>query len=362
MNVLVLKPGHRSLEYSYFFGGPPQAQLAARVRDYRGAENSRNALGRMLERIRNARRQSEGCSELSAIGVCVPFGGAEFRRATAASADVLEKMESLVPQAPLHLPAMLTLIRCCAEVFPGTPVVVTFQTAFFADLAPREHLYALESGVAKALGLRRYGFHGLLHEAACHHVARLRREAGVRSVARTLSICLEPRPEIAAVIGHRPLMVTSGATPLEGIPGETVCGELDPSIVLMLRERMGWGPEKINMVLTQESGLLGPAGERITMETLFESDKPSVKQAREVVQYRILQACGAGIAAMGGLDVAVFSGRYADVGESLGAWLRSRLSIKNLKDVQFQYLDESLERIVAETALTAVLSRDAQAA
>jgi len=139
-------------------------------------------------------------------------------------------------------------------------------------------------------------------------------------------------------------------------------GEEAAKFLLMLREKMGWGPEKINMVLTQESGLLGLVGEPTTIQTLFESGNPTVKQAREVVQYRILQACGAGIAAMGGLDAVVFSGRYADVGEVLGSWLRSKLSIKNLKDAQFEILDESLERILAETALTAALSREAQAA
>ena len=103
-------------------------------------------------------------------------------------------------------------------------------------------------------------------------------------------------------------------------------------------------------------------GEPTTIQTLFESDSAHVKRAREIMQYRILQVCGAGIAAMGGLDVVVFSGRYADVGESLGPWLGSRLSIKNLKDVQFEYFDESLERIVAEMALAAVLALDSQAA
>jgi acetate kinase len=362
MNVLVLKTGHRSLEYSYFFGGPPQAQLAGRVDDYRGTDQSRSALSKMCGRIQLVRRRAEDGRDVDAIGVCVQFGGAEFRRPTPVSADVLEKIEKLVPHAPLHLPAVLTLIRCCKDVFPGTPVVLAFQTAFFAGLASRERLYALENGLTKSLGLRRYGFHGILHEAACHHVARLRRKRGIRAAARVLSLCLGPRPELAAVIGSRPLMVTSGATPLEGIPGETVCGELDPSVVLTLREKMEWGPEKINMVLTQESGLLGLVGEPTTIQTLFESDNPDVKEAREIVQYRILQACGAGIAAMGGLDAIVFSGRYAAVGELHGPWLASRLVPRNQQGISFERFEESLERIVADVASAAALAKDEQAA
>ena len=185
---------------------------------------------------------------------------------------------------------------------------------------------------------------------------------GIRAAARVLSLCLGPRPELAAVIGSRQLMVTSGATPLEGIPGETVCGELDPSVVLTLREKMEWGPEEINMVLTQESGLLGLVGEPTTIQTLFESDNPDVKEAREIVQYRILQACGAGIAAMGGLDAIVFSGRYAAVGELHGPWLASRLVPRNQQGISFERFEESLERIVADVASAAALAKDEQAA
>ena len=85
---------------------------------------------------------------------------------------------------------------------------------------------------------------------------QLRKELNINS-ARIISICLEPQPEVAAVKGLRALMVTSGATPLEGIPGHTTCGQIDPSIVLTLSESAGWGPEKINTELTKQSGLLG---------------------------------------------------------------------------------------------------------
>ena len=65
-------------------------------------------------------------------------------------------------------------------------------------------------------------------------------------------------------------MVTSGATPLEGLPGHTTCGELDPSIVLTLADKLHWGPEQINGVLTMESGLLGLTGSPMTMASLLE--------------------------------------------------------------------------------------------
>ena len=91
----------------------------------------------------------------------------------------------------------------------------------------REKLVALDFELIQKMGIRHYGFNGTLHQAACADASFKRRLAGLTSMPRIVSVCLESRPEVAAVIGRRPLMVTSGTTPLEGIPGSTTCGDLD---------------------------------------------------------------------------------------------------------------------------------------
>jgi acetate kinase len=92
------------------------------------------------------------------------------------------------------------------------------------------------------LALRRWGYHGLFHEAASMEAGRAWRKRGFDQPARILSICLEAQPEIAAVLGRRPITVTSGATPLEGLPGETNSGEIDPAVALALAGEAGLGP------------------------------------------------------------------------------------------------------------------------
>jgi acetate kinase len=271
---------------------------------------------------------------------------------------VLRKLQRLVPQAPLHTPALVALVEACQTAFPRTPVVLVFETAFFAGLPERERLYAVDQDLTKTPGLRRFGYHGILHAAACQQVARERKKLGFKKPARVLSICLEARPELAAVLGNRPLMVTSGATPLEGLPGQTTCGELDPSLVLMLAQKKGWGPEQINTVLTQESGWFGLVGRRTSLEEVLSPRRSECQLARKILQYRCLLACGAGLSALGGVDVIAFSGRCARAGVGLGLWLKKQLE-RTLRGtphpITIQFCQKTLDTALAETVCAAVL-------
>ena len=148
-------------------------------------------------------------------------------------------------------------------------------------------------------------------------------------------------------------MCTSGATPLEGLPGHTSCGELDPSIVLMLARKLKWGPEQINTVLTQQSGLLGLAGRPVMLDDVISPEAADLELARSVLKNRILSACGAGMAAMGGMDQIVFSGRFAQEGQILGPWLVTRLTFKGGNEhrpPEWLCFTESLDCVLAERA------------
>lgn len=224
----------------------------------------------------------------------------------------------------------------------------------------REYVYGLETKSAQAMQLRRYGYHGIYHEAACQQITRGHRRMGFGAKPGILSICLERQPEIAAVVGRRPSMVSGGSTPLAGIPGETDCGEIDPSIVLALAYNLGWGPDQINTTLTKKSGLLALAGRPVTLEEVFASKNPYAELAQEVIRYRVLMACGAGMAAMGRLDAVVFSGRFRSVGRIFGPYLESQLRPvhkSRKKPFDFYFLDDSVDRIIANKALSVLHAR-----
>ncbi len=361
MKILVLGLSRRKLKF-HLFRGTADRPLRSGSLELLPTAEDRTGLVPCLEKLRGEPLSGLGGEPVDGVAVLIRYGGDRFRGPELAGPEVLARLESLAPQAPLHVPSAAALVRAAGEVFSPTPVVLVCETAFFAALPAREYSYALESGMMQALGLRRFGHHGLYHEAACRLAADQRRQAGAGSPGRFLSICLEPRPEVAAVLGHLPLMVTGGATPFEGLPGETSCGEIDPSLVIALAERLGWGPEQIDDTLTRRSGLLGLTGAPVRLDEVFFSGEPNLAHAAELLRYRMLQACGAGIAALGGLDAIVFSGRYAALGELLGPWLRERICAQHpsgAKILSLERLNHRLERIAADRAVAPILQAGA---
>ena len=353
MNILALKPGLLSVDYSFF---------GATTKHPRTGVLETTNLTEHLPELRDSLSRDEPHGAPDALAIRVNFGGTEFREPVFADHEVIPRLKGLVPQAPLHLPTVLMILEICRKVFPNTPAVLLFETAFFAGLPRRESAYGIDQELSETLRLRRHGYYGLLHEAACEYAARERRSRRPRSTGRVLSICLEAHPEIAAVIGRRPLMCTSGATPLEGIPGHSSCGELDPSIVLMLARKLKWGPEQINTVLTQQSGLMGLVGRPVMLDDVLAVEAGDLEPAKNLLLNRILMACGAGMAAMGGVDDIVFSGRFASAGLTLGPWLRDRLTFRGGNEnspPEWLCFTESLDQVMARKAEIFLLESEA---
>ncbi|MFB3788042.1 MAG: hypothetical protein ACE15F_16915 [bacterium] len=353
MNILVLRLGLNSLHHAFFQHYERQPVKHPVRRIDRSQWRSENKYRDILREIW---REGPADSPLDAITIEAKYGGVVFSGPVRVDAEVLEKLKKLTPCAPLHMPELVELAQACQDVSPETPVVLDFETAFFASLPDREHSLGVDADLIRDPNMRKFGFYGIYHEAAREYALECWPE--IRESSRILSICLEPRPEIAAILGNKPVMVTSGVTPLEGLPGHTTCGDLDPNIVLTLAQKKEWGPEQINNVLTRESGLLGLAGRPITIQELFESDEAELQSIQDLMKYRIRLACGSGIAAMSGLDAIVFSGRYASAGKKLGPWLISRLSLPGSRknNVYWDWFDEPVDQLLADRAVQVVMS------
>ena len=319
MNIMTLNLISSRVHYHFFPSGHFEAQWSGCMENAHGFEEWRTGLAALKQRIQNSGHTAD------AIGVRLVHGGSAFRNPWLVTAETEKELQALSAEAPLHIPATIELIRAIRKTYCNIPLFLFFETSFFADMPERECHYALD---VKSLGmpnLRRYGYHGLFHEAACAMAGNHAYEQGFHFPERCLSICLENRPEIVAVDGIQPVMVSSGTTPLEGLPGQTTAGELDAGIVLKLVRKKKWGPEQINHALTMESGLSGIAGRPVRLDEVLESDDPSLRLTRDVFRHRLLSACGSGIAVLGGLDAIIFSGRYAPSAHCLGPWLQERL-------------------------------------
>ena len=95
-----------------------------------------------------------------AIGHRVVHGGPDFDAPILVDDAVLERLERLVPLAPLHQPNNLAPIREIRARRPEMPQVACFDTAFHRGHPEVADRFAIADSWYRE-GVRRYGFHGL---------------------------------------------------------------------------------------------------------------------------------------------------------------------------------------------------------
>jgi len=351
VNALVITCEPYRFQGAFLSGG--QVLARTEIGDPPATTDTQNSLAAAMEQLSS---QAPAGSTPDFIAIRSPVGVPRTKGAALITDALVAEIDRLIPSAPLHLPQVLTAITEATATWPKVPLFLVSDTAFFADLPARERTYGLDPTLAARFGERRTGYHGLFHEAACRFVRKALRSPEPH---RIISICLEPKPETAAVLNTRPVMVTGGATPIEGLPGETVCGDIDPSLVLILAEKLDCGPERINDILTRESGLRGLIGRKVKLGDVLSHKDPAYRQAREVFTYRVLSACGAAVAAMSGVDAFVFSGRYAEAAPNIAPWLVSRLrraAAYGKRQPDWHLFTDPVEKIAAEQAAVAYLA------
>ncbi len=358
MNVLVLDPGRNSIKYDFSGGG-----ISATIENYRETKEIIDVIAEIRRRILNVAAEISVFPD--AIALRVIYGGEKFRGPVLFSDDILPSLKELVPRFPLHMPAVIELAAACREIFTGVPIVLIFETAFFTNLPSREFSYAINPDILSNRKIRKFGYHGLCHEAAAIYAGKLMRQKAADRPARVVSICLEPRPEVSAVLGLRPVTVTSGTTPLEGLFGDTTSGDIDPGIIIQIAQSLHMGLEEINNTLTGESGIAGLVETGKTLQDIFLTDNKVNIEAREMFLYKLLLFCGSGMAAIGPVDYIIFSGRYKDIGKFIGPRLVSKLNTGILKNNGFQTCWETLPQnlvdiITEDTALFLIESKNAE--
>jgi acetate kinase len=350
MNTLVLLPGRRHMRVVH-------VSQQRSTRDELPVQVAAHGTTVSMNDMRSVLSACKGPAQVDAVAIRTLYGGDAFPEPVLVDDAVAERLLRLGPQAPLCMAQTVELARAAAASFPGLPIALAFETSFFVDLPQRETTYALPSEMSGSL--RRWGYHGLFHDAATAEMAReLCACGGVRPL-RMLSVCLETLPEIAAVLGRKPLMVTSGATPLEGLPGESNSGEIDPAIALALAADKSLGPEGANALLTRESGIRGMLGRSATLAQVLTSRGARCGRVRDFLLYRMLLAAGSAVASLGGLDGVAFSGRYIEAAPVVARYLLPRLErAMNLAPgaLPWRLLCDPIEILVAEAGMSAVIA------
>jgi acetate kinase len=240
-----------------------------------------------------------------AIGHRIVHGGREFTEPVLIDDDVERRLRALVDLAPLHQPKSIEGIDTVRAVLPGVPEVACFDTAFHAGLPPAAATYAIPAEWREKYGLRRYGFHGLSHAYATRRAGEL---LGVDPAALRIVVChLGAGASLCAVAGGRSVDTTMGFTPLEGLVMATRSGSVDPGMMLWLQQREGVTADELAEALERESGLLALAG-TADMRRILARDDADAALALEVYLHRLRGRIAEMAAALGGLDVLVFTG------------------------------------------------------
>jgi acetate kinase len=324
--ILVLNAGSSSIKFSLF--DQREAALALVANGQVGgittapAFIARNAEGRpiaerswapagplghdgALAHITDWIRKQYGTDHrLAAVGHRVVHGGRDYAAPVRVDAQVVARVEKLVPLAPLHLPHNLAPIRSLLARAPELPQVACFDTAMHRTQPPLEQMFALPRELDEA-GVRRYGFHGLSYE----YIASVLPDFDPRAAAgKTVVLHLGNGASMCALAGRRSVATTMGFTAVDGLPMGTRSGALDPGVLLYLMDERKMDARAIEALIYQKSGLLGVSGVSSDMRALLASPEPRAELAVDLFVHRIARELGSLAAALEGLDAIVFTG------------------------------------------------------
>ena len=253
-------------------------------------------------------------SEIDAVGHRMVHGGEKFNKSVLLNDEVLKVFEECSDLAPLHNPANLKGVNAVTELMPGLPQVGVFDTAFHQTMPDYAYMYAVPYELYEKYGIRRYGFHGTSHRYVAQRVCDF---LGVKAEEKKVITChIGNGASIAAVDCGKCVDTSMGLTPLEGVMMGTRAGDIDGGAVAFLQKKLGLDADGISDLLNKKSGVLGITGISSDMrevEAACENGDPKAVLAMNMYNYRIKKYIGAYAAAMGGVDIIVFT---AGVGEN----------------------------------------------
>lgn len=250
--------------------------------------------------------------EISAAGHRIVAGG-RFTESRIVTDEMLEEWKQYMELAPLHSEAHLKGYVAVKQMLPNLPQVFVFDTAFHQTMPAHAYMYAVPYKFYETQNVRRWGAHGTSHR---YVTARVCEFLGVKPEDVNIVTChIGNGASISAVKGGRCVDTSMGLTPLEGLMMGTRSGDVDPSAVLSIMKKEGLTPDQMSDLLNKQSGVFGISGISSDIREVEEAIKAGNERAALAMQmydYRIKKYIGAYAAAMGGLDILVFT---AGVGE-----------------------------------------------
>ena len=330
MKVIVLNCGSSSIKYQ-FFGMPEKTVLAKGIVDKIGLRGSfvKHSMesgekvmleGEILDHKQGIEyvlgiltSEKYGCvknlEEITAVGHRVAHGAENFSESQEITNAVIKGIEEAAELAPLHNPPNLQGIYAMKNLLPQVKQVAVFDTAFHQTIPARAYLYGLPYSLYKKHKVRRYAFHGTSHR----YVAKLACEANDMDMgnAKIITCHLGNGASITAIKNGESIDSTMGMTPVEGLVMGTRVGDIDAGALLYVMQKEEININIANTLINKHSGMLGLSGVSSDMREIemasYQGNERAIT-ALDVYQYRVKKYIGSYMAAMGGLDMIVFTG------------------------------------------------------
>jgi len=255
--------------------------------------------------------------EISAVGHRVVHGGEKFSGSVLLTDEVMDALKECIELAPLHNPPNILGIEICKELMPVVPQIGVFDTAFHQTIPECAYLYGIPYKFYKKYKVRRYGFHGTSHKYVAQKAADILEKP--LEELKIITCHLGNGSSITAVKNGISVDTSLGFGTVAGIVMGTRCGDVDPAVIPFLMDKEKLSIEEINKIIYKESGLIGlsegiSSDNRDLGKKAKQGDERAIR-ALSILDYGIKKYIGAYAAAMGGVDVVVFT---AGIGEN--AW------------------------------------------
>ena len=247
--------------------------------------------------------------ELDAVGHRMVHGGEKFNKSVRLTPEVMKAFAECNDLAPLHNPANIKGVNAVTALLPNIPQVGVFDTAFHQTMPDYAYMYALPYNLYKEYGIRRYGFHGTSHRYVSQRVCEF---LGCKPEEKRIITChIGNGASIAAVKYGKCVDTSMGLTPLEGLMMGTRTGDIDAGAVTYLMDKFNLDTKGISDLLNKKSGLAGVSEGSSDFRDILAgiaAGNDKARLAKEMYTYRIKKYIGAYAAAMGGVDIILFTG------------------------------------------------------
>ncbi len=257
--------------------------------------------------------------ELKAVGHRVAHGGEHFAESCLVTDDVAQKIQSLFEIAPLHNPANYEGIASIEKVLPNIAQVAVFDTSFHQTIPAKNYMYAVPREFYDKYRIRKYGFHGTSHKFVAQRAAEI---TGVDFNNSKIITChVGNGGSVTAIKNGKSFDTSMGFSPLDGLIMGTRSGSMDVSAALYIGEKEGLSYAELGSMLNKKSGVLGltygMSSDMRDIDDAYDAGDEKAILARDMHYDRVKRFIGQYAAAMGGLDLIVFTGGVGENSDNL---------------------------------------------